>query len=324
MLDYTTTYNQIHSTSLSPWLDCLPNRVEEILNGTRWGDLPKWLEALNQLPEIQPSSYDLNADSIRIGTSEDCDQPTKQKIEELLYQFMPWRKGPFDVFGIHVDAEWRSDFKWNRLKDYISPLNDKLVLDLGCNSGYHCFRMAGQGSKLVIGVDPTLLYVVQFHAMQKYIQHPAVSVLPIGIEDIHPNLAKFDTVFSMGLMYHRRAPLDHLLELKSFLRQGGELVLETLIIDGEEGDVFSPNDRYAKMANVWFIPSIKTLEGWLRRMGFDHIRLVDVNRTTASEQRVTSWSANQSLVDFLDPKDSTRTIEGYPAPQRAIFIAQNP
>ncbi|MEY8213807.1 MAG: DUF1698 domain-containing protein, partial [Colwellia sp.] len=29
----------------------------------------------------------------------------------------------------------------------------------------------------------------------------------------------------------------------------------------------------------------------------------------------------QSLSDFLDPQDKNKTIEGYPAPQRAIFIA---
>jgi len=126
----------------------------------------------------------------------------------------------------------------------------------------------------------------------------------------------------MGLLYHRRAPLDHLLQLKSFLKPNGELVLETLVIDGPEGEVLSPRGRYAKMPNVWFIPTIPTLEVWLERMGFENIRVVDVTKTTSEEQRVTSWMSFESLTDFLDPKNQNLTTEGYPAPKRAVILAQ--
>ncbi|MDP1785654.1 MAG: DUF1698 domain-containing protein, partial [Sulfuricurvum sp.] len=30
----------------------------------------------------------------------------------------------------------------------------------------------------------------------------------------------------------------------------------------------------------------------------------------------TTWIESQSLEDFLDPDDSTKTVEGYPAPKR--------
>ena len=56
----------------------------------------------------------------------------------------------------------------------------------------------------------------------------------------------------MGVLYHRRSPIDHLLELKGCLQTGGELVLETLVIDGGLGEVLVPENRYAKMRNVWF------------------------------------------------------------------------
>ena len=41
--------------------------------------------------------------------------------------------------------------------------------------------------------------------------------------------------------------------------------------------------------------------------------------TDASEQRKTEWIDGQSLENFLDPHDSSRTIEGYPAPRR-IYV----
>jgi tRNA (mo5U34)-methyltransferase len=74
------------------------------------------------------------------------------------------------------------------------------------------------------------------------------------------------------------------------------------------------------MRNVWFIPSVATLTDWLNDMKFKNIRCVDVTRTTGEEQRVTSWMEFESLADFLDPDDDSRTVEGYPAPKRAIFI----
>ncbi|PMC22346.1 tRNA 5-methoxyuridine(34)/uridine 5-oxyacetic acid(34) synthase CmoB, partial [Klebsiella aerogenes] len=44
----------------------------------------------------------------------------------------------------------------------------------------------------------------------------------------------------MGVLYHRRSPLDHLWQLKDQLAPGGELVLETLVIEGDENTVLVP------------------------------------------------------------------------------------
>jgi tRNA (mo5U34)-methyltransferase len=30
-------------------------------------------------------------------------------MRQALMGLSPWRKGPFDLFGVHVDTEWRSD-----------------------------------------------------------------------------------------------------------------------------------------------------------------------------------------------------------------------
>ncbi len=219
-----------------------------------------------------------------------------------------------------MDTEWRSDWKWDGVYPNITPLKNRTVLDVGCGSGYHMWRMLGQGASRVIGIDPTQLFFIQFQAIKHFIPRNDIHFLPLGIEEMQP-LNAFDTVFSMGVLYHRKDPIQFLNQLKHQLRKGGELVLETLVVDGDEQTVLMAGERYAQMRNVWFLPSTKALAVWLERVGFENIRVVDVNHTTLDEQRSTPWMDSQSLKDFLDPEDITRTIEGYPAPQRAVLIA---
>ena len=243
-------------------------------------------------------------------------------MSALIQKLIPWRKGPFDIAGLHIDTEWRSDFKWDRLKDEIEPLSGRRVLDVGCGSGYHCWRMRGERAELVVGVEPTPLFVFQFWAVQRYAGDFGVWVLPARLEQLPSDMAAFDTVFSMGVLYHRRSPLDHLLELRSAMAEGAQLVLETLVIDGGENDVLVPQGRYSKMGNVWFIPSVKALVSWLRKLKFSDIQVVDISLTTTDEQRATEWMRFHSLQDFLSPADTSKTIEGYPAPKRAILTAR--
>ena len=134
----------------------------------------------------------------------------------------------------------------------------------------------------------------------------------------------FDTVFSMGVLYHRKSPIDHLLQLKSLLCSGGELCLETLVIDGGKGDVLLPKNRYARMKNVWFIPSAIELSGWLERCGFKNVRVVNSSSTTIKEQRSTEWMPFESLSECLNMEDPGLTVENLPAPKRAIIIAVKP
>jgi tRNA (mo5U34)-methyltransferase len=157
--------------------------------------------------------------------------------------------------------------------------------------------------------------------MKNFLLNPRAWVLPLGIEDVPESPGAFDTVFSMGVLYHRKSPIEHIEHLKSFLNPGGELVLETLIADGPEGYSLTPPGRYAKMRNVWFIPSIQTLERWLKRCGLKNIKTVDINVTSTEEQRTTDWMTFESLPDYLDPTDVTKTVEGHPAPKRAVVVA---
>jgi tRNA (mo5U34)-methyltransferase len=299
--------------------------LDEAWNRVRGhGDYGRWQAALSALPALKPSAIDLDADAVRIGDPAQADAGTRHALAQALQQLHPWRKGPFSLFGLHVDCEWRSDMKWRRLCGAIAPLSGRRVLDVGCGSGYHLWRMRGAGAASVTGIDPTPLYAMQFAAVQHYLRDASVQYWPLGIDDMPEAPGCFDTVFSMGLLYHRRAPIDHLLQLKGLLRPGGELVLETLIVAGDADTCLVPSERYAKMRNVWFIPSAAMLEIWLERAGFSRIRLVDACPTGIDEQRRTDWMRFESLADFLDAEDAARTVEGYPAPVRAVMLAERP
>lgn len=289
-------------------------------NILKHGDLPRWQCAFETLPDVTPSTTDFNRRALKIGMADDTSM-SQEELKTALKQMHPWRKGPFDLFGVYIDTEWRSDWKWDRLADAISPLEERTVLDIGCGSGYHLWRMLGENAKLAIGIDPTPLFSIHFSTIKRYVPATPAFILPIGIEDMPHSMRSFDTVFSMGILYHRKSPIDHLLELKSLLCEGGELVLDTLVIEGDKTQCLMPHDRYGKMRNVWFIPSVDMLKLWLERSGFKKINVVDVSLTSCDEQRATDWMQFESLSDFLDPDDSSRTIEGYPAPIRAILTA---
>jgi tRNA (mo5U34)-methyltransferase len=323
MSPYDSLYPQLDNMGFSDWAEKIKQSLTELLADDGHGKMKQWQQALAALPAVTPTTIDLK-DEIVIGRDEDLNDADKADFIENLKQFHPWRKGPYSLLGIDIETEWHSDWKWDRVLPHIQPLLGRKVLDVGGGNGYHGWRILGQGADLVIGIDPTLVFVMQYHVMQRYIGDSNHYVLPLGIEDLPDNLACFDTVFSMGILYHRRSPLDHLYELRSCLRPGGELVLETLIIEGEEGQVLLPEGRYAKMRNVWFFPTIDTMKLWLRRCGFKNVRCVESNATTIGEQRATQWMTFESLADFLDPNDRTKTIEGYPAPIRATFIATAP
>lgn len=320
MFNFANFYQHIaQDTRLQHWLNTLPQQLTNWQNAQH-GDFERWLKALDKIPSDAPDVIELKSE-VRLHNHTPLILGEQKKLENLLRTFHPWRKGPFSVHNIDIETEWRSDWKWDRLLPHISDLTNRHVLDVGCGNGYHMWRMLGAGARFCVGIDPSHLFLVQFEAIRKLMgDDQRIHHLPLGIEQL-PKLEAFDTVFSMGVLYHRKSPLEHLEQLKDQLVDGGELVLETLVIDGDENAVLVPVDRYAQMRNVYFFPSAKALKVWLEKVGFVNVRIVDENITTTDEQRSTQWMTHNSLPDYLDPNDPNKTVEGYPAPRRAILIA---
>ena len=291
------------SLELDNWVEPLASLIKQRMSGANHGDYDHWAAIIAQL-----------------SVSSDGDR----RHRELLLQLSPWRKGPFDVAGIHIDTEWRSDLKWQRLKDKIAPLQDRNVLDVGCGNGYYALNMRQAGAKHVIGVDPTMLYVMQFLAVNIFEAVPDIFVLPVRLQELPLPARKFDTTFSMGVLYHQRSPIDHLKELRQTLRADGQLVLETIYLPGDEAFAATPESRYARMRNVWLLPTLSELTTWMSRTGYKDVEIIDKSMTTTDEQRSTEWMSFESLREALDPNDSTRTVEGWPAPHRVVITATSP
>ncbi|MEX1301075.1 MAG: tRNA 5-methoxyuridine(34)/uridine 5-oxyacetic acid(34) synthase CmoB, partial [Desulfotignum sp.] len=269
-----------------------------------------------------PSAIHLDTPAVSAGTSGDLSGTERHQLETLLKQLAPWRKGPFDLFGIHVDAEWRSDMKWDRIAPHLPDLTGKRILDIGASNGYYMFRMAGRDPGLVLGLEPQSAFFCQYLAVQKYVNQKNVACLPATYEEMPRFVDCFDLVFCMGILYHRRSPVDMLKEIHDCLKPAGTLVLENLVLKGNSHLCLFPEDRYAKMRNVYFIPDLSVMTSWLSRAGFKEIQCLDITPTTLAEQRKTDWIQTESLGDFLDPDDPAKTVEGYPAPVRAVVMAR--
>ncbi len=312
--------NKLLEFNLPKFLDETTNLFGRFENSS---DFNLFSGILNNFPQIQTNHFIPFANTVEIGNREEIEDSENRIIIQNLKKLSPWRKGPFSIFGNFIDSEWQSWMKWERVEKNIKPLKGKSILDIGCGNGYYSLRMLAQNPRLIIGLEPFLLNLFQFYAVSSFLEKTNIAVLPSTFEEIPQDLRYFDIVFSMGVLYHRRSPFKHLHQLKQAAKSGGQAILETLVIDGKNGEVLVPQDRYAKMRNVWFIPSILTLESWLKKMNFTEIQLVDVSVTTTSEQRKTEWMQFESLEDFLS-EDKTKTLEGLPLPKRATFVMEVP
>lgn len=303
MIDTDALANCLDAIDAADWLPELLPLLDTRMSANAHGDFSRWKAAVDALTAVR-------------------DDATASKA--ALLELSPWRKGPFSVGGVEIDAEWRCDMKWARLSDAIEPLAGRNVLDVGCGNGYYALQMRKAGAANVIGIDPTLLYVMQFIAVNSFLPDEHAVVLPLRMHEVSALNSRFDTAFSMGVLYHQRSPIDHLRQLKNAMRPGGQLVLETLYLPGDDARASTPTDRYARMKNVWLLPTIPELSTWMTRSGFRDIAILSQARTTPDEQRSTEWMPFESLADSLEPDDPLQTIEGWPAPRRVVVTANRP
>ena len=326
LFNFNNLYDTVSGKRWNHWADQLADEIPAAFEVAQNGHLPMWKEIYTQLPFLRPDEVILDQPIIKVRSNNLPDEEVTQLIEELLLKMHPWRKGPFRIHNIYIDTEWQSHQKWERLKDDIAPLQNRRILDVGCGNGYYALRMLGEGAKFVIGVDPYLRYIVQFRMLTHFMRDATENAMlaPVGFESLPDNLEMFDTIFSMGVIYHHRSPFEHLQKIFDGLRSGGEVIMESIVVDGNEQTILCPQDRYTKMRNVWFLPSALALENWIKRVGFQNVRTINISTTSMQEQRTTRWMPFESLADFLDPADSNKSFEGYPAPKRAIILAEKP
>ncbi len=251
-------------------------------------------------------------------------KPDQELAELAIAKLFAWRKGPFTVFGHEIDGEWRSGMKWERVRPELGDLKGKRLLDVGCGNGYYLLQAQALEPELIVGLDPMEKYFLQYELVRLSNPMPRVSFLPLGAEHCRLFPEFFDCAMCLGVIYHQRNPVQMLLELKAALKPGGELVLESLVIPGEKLESLLPKERYAKMRNIHFVPTVNHLIRFMEEAGFVDVEMFSVVTLTSEEQRATRFSPGESLVDFLDPQNPGLTVEGYPAPRRACLKGFKP
>ena len=280
-------------------------------------------QIISQLPvadEIDgPLSTDLQGDWVSVGSTGNLNDGQHQLIQAAIETLQPWRKGPFRLFGHDIDAEWRSNLKWDRIRPALGELRGRRILDVGCGNAYYMWRAAAHDPAAIVGLDPSAVFYLAFEMFQRYLQRPELQYELLGVEELDIFDRAFDVAMCMGIVYHHRSPIPILNRLLKSLRVGGFAIIESQTIPGEGSMALFPEDRYAKARNVYFMPTKDCLINWARRAGFKNVELVDHTKVTQDEQRSTELMAYESLRDFLDPSDPNLTVEGYPAPYRTVI-----
>ncbi|MCG3678374.1 tRNA 5-methoxyuridine(34)/uridine 5-oxyacetic acid(34) synthase CmoB [Aliarcobacter butzleri] len=299
-------------------LEILQKKKEECRT---WKNVEPWFLQLKEACKIEKSNLKIDyGDWFSIGNRAHLSDEEYEIIVQTAKKLIPWRKGPFKIFDLEIDSEWQSNIKYNLIRPYFN-LKDKIVADIGCNNGYYMFRMLEDKPKRLIGFDPSPLTLHQFEFINHFVKSDIVYEM-LGVEHLEFYNHKFDFIFMLGVLYHRPDPVGTLKSLARGLNSKGEILIDTFMIDGDDEICLTPNKRYSKIPNIYFIPTIPALKNWLERAGFENIEVLATTVTTSQEQRKTPWSFDESLEDFLDPNDSSKTVEGYPAPKRVYVKAR--
>ncbi len=277
-----------------------------------WKNIVARRKALKRLPNLE-ANYKID-DIIKIDV--DIDEKLLLEVAKTL---KPWRKGPFQINNMFIDSEWQSFLKYNLLKPHFD-IRGKRVADVGCNNGYYMFRMLAENPAKIVGFDPSPIFKSQFDFINHFVKSE-IKYEMLGVEHLPFYKTKFEVIFCLGVLYHRSDPIATLKELYKGLVNGGELIIDTFMIDGEGEMALIPKDRYSKIPNIYFIPTVNAFKNWLNRAKFKDIEVLEIVPTQLNEQRSTEWILGESLNDFLDKDNPNLTIEGYPAPKRVYIKA---
>jgi tRNA (mo5U34)-methyltransferase len=299
---------------------------EEVFSQVGASRRVRFLQKLSILRTLAPKDVNLAVSDPVVSLSATGGSDDFQDVlSDCATEMIPWRKGPFNFFGIECDSEWRSDLKFDRLKLSAAQIQGRRIADVGCGNGYYMLRLLGYEPKLVVGFDPTDRYLLQYLFIRTLIPN----TVPIVLEPLRssalgyfPNF--FDLSLCMGVFYHHPEPDVLLCELFDSIAPGGELYLETLYSPEETSLNLGGEKTYARMKNVYLVPTQDELKARLAQTGFTEVECIAAHELSTDEQRKTSFARGNSLENFLDPKDFSRTVEGYFRPHRTIFRATRP
>lgn len=315
-----------------PYLDAMHQRVDrdEILRlraraRTRFASnrsLARFAAAYAEISAFKTRHTVFNHEVVEIGEASELDEDAKRKIVECLQAFKPWKKGPFRLFGHHIDAEWQSQLKWQRFAPHLGELRGKIIADIGCHNGYYLYRLAAYDPRLVIGFEPNPKLWYTFHFLQRFAQRPELAFELLGVEELGCYPQFFDVIFCLGILYHHHDPIGLLRLMHQSLRRKGRLFIDCQGIPGEEAVALMPVARYAGAGSTWWLPTLSCLVTWLKRVNFKEVRCLYAAALSSEEQRATVWAPLASLEAFIDPQDAGKTIEGYPAPWRFYLEAR--
>ena len=313
------------------YLDCYGDKIERQaileVRHERQGKLfepqtQRYREAVQAVLDIDSHYFYFSSSVVKVGQSHELSFEQKKRFDQSLEVFCPWKKGPFELFGVEIDAEWRSDWKWQRILPQIKSLKNRKVADIGCHNGYFMFRMAHQEPDCVIGFGPDAKHFWNFQLIQNIVKQKNLAFELLGVEQIHfyPNF--FDTIFCLGILYHHTDPVGLLRKMHKALAPQGEIVIDCQGIPGELPIALTPRKRYAKARGIWFLPTQSCLENWIARAGFREIHCFFAEPLSIKEQRRTPWAEVDSLQECLHPDNPKQTLEGYPAPWRYYVRAR--
>lgn len=266
--------------------------------------------------------YDCAGPIVSVGREGDLNDAQRKLLPELLAGLIPWRKGPFSYFGSPIEAEWRSERKWKRILPHLDSPGGKRIADVGCNNGYYMLRASSYQPELVVGFEPQERCWYQFELFRRALDLPHLVFELFTSEQLCFFPGFFDIVLCLGVIYHCENPLGLLFEIHNSMKPGSQLILECQAIPGDQPTALFPPRRYAKARNVYFLPTASCLQAWLKRVGFVDVSIFSTVKVTTEEQRKTPLAPYESLNDFLDPSDPTKTIEGFPAPLRVCVKAR--
>jgi len=301
--------------------DFLFNIFLENKNFSNHGNHYKWIKILKSLPNISTSYLNYSNSSIIIGKKNEINDAQTKTLEKELLKLSPWRKGPFNIFGLEIDSEWRSEKKWQRIQSYLPNINGMRIADIGCSNGYYSFKLLELQPDLIVGMDKTALYIIQFLALKAYVkQIQELITLPCSSEEFNFKKINFDLILSMGVLYHSKNPSTHLNSLRYLLKKNGYIILETIVSNKSANIDIKKNQTYAGMKNVRTIFTKKNLNDLMIFHGFKNIEIINDSFTDSNEQRSTKWMSGKSFKDFTLPNGNT--LEGYPPVCRSILVAQ--